>query len=581
MRRLIKNLTKTEVVMALLVLCFILVQVWLDLALPDYMAEITMLVQTQESQMGDILIAGAKMLGCAFGSLLSAVVVALLASRIASNFSYITRKKVFGKIMDFSMKEMNAFSTPSLITRTTNDINQVQFFIVMGLQIIIKAPITAIWAITKIADKSASWTTVTGVAVVVLLVVVVTCLSLAIPRFKRLQVLTDNINRVTREGLEGMNVVRAYNAENYQADKFEQANMELTKTMLFTSKTMSFMGPSIMMIANGLVLSVYLVGAVLIHEAIGIEKMELFSNMVVFSSYAMMVILSFMMLVMVFAMLPRASVAAKRLQEVLETESSIFYGKEKSESKKGGKVEFRNVSFRFEDAPSDVLHNISFVANQGEVVAIIGATGCGKSTLLHLIPRFFDTTEGTILINDQDVKQYEKQSLNDLVGYVSQKAMLFTGTVKDNITFGKEENSPLLSSSLAISQSEEFVQSLENTVEHEVAQGGRNLSGGQKQRLSIARALYRNPKILLFDDSFSALDYQTDKELRHALQKTYKDTTRIIVAQRIGTIKDADTIIVLDEGEIVGMGKHQMLLDTCEVYQQIASSQLSKEELAQ
>ena len=581
MRRLIKNLTKTEVVMALLVLCFILVQVWLDLALPDYMAEITMLVQTQESQMGDILIAGAKMLGCAFGSLLSAVVVALLASRIASNFSYITRKKVFGKIMDFSMKEMNAFSTPSLITRTTNDINQVQFFIVMGLQIIIKAPITAIWAITKIADKSASWTTVTGVAVVVLLVVVVTCLSLAIPRFKRLQVLTDNINRVTREGLEGMNVVRAYNAENYQADKFEQANMELTKTMLFTSKTMSFMGPSIMMIANGLVLSVYLVGAVLIHEAIGIEKMELFSNMVVFSSYAMMVILSFMMLVMVFAMLPRASVAAKRLQEVLETESSIFYGKEKSEGKKGGKVEFRNVSFRFEDAPSDVLHNISFVANQGEVVAIIGATGCGKSTLLHLIPRFFDTTEGTILINDQDVKQYEKQSLNDLVGYVSQKAMLFTGTVKDNITFGKEENSPLLSSSLAISQSEEFVQSLENTVEHEVAQGGRNLSGGQKQRLSIARALYRNPKILLFDDSFSALDYQTDKELRHALQKTYKDTTRIIVAQRIGTIKDADTIIVLDEGEIVGMGKHQMLLDTCEVYQQIASSQLSKEELAQ
>ena len=581
MRRLIKNLTKTEVVMALLVLCFILVQVWLDLALPDYMAEITMLVQTQESQMGDILIAGAKMLGCAFGSLLSAVVVALLASRIASNFSYITRKKVFGKIMDFSMKEMNAFSTPSLITRTTNDINQVQFFIVMGLQIIIKAPITAIWAITKIADKSASWTTVTGVAVVVLLVVVVTCLSLAIPRFKRLQVLTDNINRVTREGLEGMNVVRAYNAENYQADKFEQANMELTKTMLFTSKTMSFMGPSIMMIANGLVLSVYLVGAVLIHEAIGIEKMELFSNMVVFSSYAMMVILSFMMLVMVFAMLPRASVAAKRLQEVLETESSIFYGKEKSEGKKGGKVEFRNVSFRFEDAPSDVLHNISFVANQGEVVAIIGATGCGKSTLLHLIPRFFDTTEGTILINDQDVKQYEKQSLNDLVGYVSQKAMLFSGTVKDNITFGKEENSPLLSSSLAISQSEEFVQSLENTVEHEVAQGGRNLSGGQKQRLSIARALYRNPKILLFDDSFSALDYQTDKELRHALQKTYKDTTRIIVAQRIGTIKDADTIIVLDEGEIVGMGKHQMLLDTCEVYQQIASSQLSKEELAQ
>ncbi len=534
--------------------------------------------------MGDIYVAGGKMVACAFGSLLLAVSVAVISAKIASNFSHLIRGKLFDQVMGFSMKEVNSFSTASLITRTTNDVTQVQLLIVMGTQMLVKAPITAVWALIKIYNKNFSWTVVTGIAVVVLVSIVGTCMVRVSPRFKKLQVLTDNINMVARENLDGISVVRAYNAEQYQADKFEVANEDLTATHLFTSRTMSFLMPSIQMISNGLVLAIYLVGAVLIEAAVGMDKLTLFSDMVVFSAYAMQVIFAFMMLVMVFMLWPRASVAARRINEVLDTEQSVVEGsKTAGLAGQTGQVAFEHVSFKYPDADDYVLHDISFVANQGETVAFIGATGCGKSTVVNLIPRFYDVTEGRVLVNGVDVKEYSKNALSSLIGYVSQRATLFTGTVKSNVVFGDNaavsQDPAALAHSVETAQAAEFVTHLDNTYDAHVAQGGRNLSGGQKQRLSIARAVHRAPEIFIFDDSFSALDYKTDRTLRATLAKECGNATRLIVGQRIGTIKDADKIIVLEDGKIVGMGTHSDLLSGCDVYKQIALSQLSEEEL--
>ena len=586
MLRIFKNFRKQEVVLALFSVVFVVAQVWLELKLPDYMREITSPITTQDSAMHDILIAGGKMLLCAFGSLLVTVLVAVCASQIASNFSAIVRGKLFDKVQSFSMEEIGRFSTASLITRSTNDVTQVQMLIVMGLSIMLRAPIMAVMAILKIVDKSWQWTLSTGVAVVVLLIVVIICVSLCMPKFKRLQSLTDDINQVTRENLTGLNVVRAYNAEAYQEEKFEKVNKDLTDTHWFTSKTMAFMMPTIMMIMNGLSLAIYWIGAVLINDAQDMqEKFTLFSDMVVFSSYAMQVVMSFMMLVMIFIMLPRASVAAKRILEVLDTEPSIEDGtRDTFPVMKDGEVEFKDVSFKYPDAEEYVLEHISFSAKKGETIAFIGATGCGKSTAINLIPRFYDATEGEVFVDGVNVKEYTQEALHNKIGYVSQKAILFSGTIADNVAYGENGKAPATQDDIAmavkVAQASEFVEKKDQGYDGYVAQGGSNFSGGQKQRLSIARAIARQPEILIFDDSFSALDYKTDRILREALRKECKDATKIIVAQRIGTIRDADKIIVLDDGQIAGMGTHDELMKNCEVYQEIAYSQLSKEELA-
>lgn len=586
MLRIFKNFRKQEVVLALFSVVFVVAQVWLELKLPDYMREITSLITTQDSAMHDILIAGGKMLLCAFGSLLVTVLVAVCASRIASNFSAIVRGKLFDKVQSFSMEEIGRFSTASLITRSTNDVTQVQMLIVMGLSIMLRAPIMAVMAILKIVDKSWQWTLSTGVAVVVLLIVVIICVSLCMPKFKRLQSLTDDINQVTRENLTGLNVVRAYNAEAYQEEKFEKVNKDLTDTHWFTSKTMAFMMPTIMMIMNGLSLAIYWIGAVLINDAQDMQgKFTLFSDMVVFSSYAMQVVMSFMMLVMIFIMLPRASVAAKRILEVLDTEPSIEDGtRDTFPVMKDGEVEFKDVSFKYPDAEEYVLEHISFSAKKGETIAFIGATGCGKSTAINLIPRFYDVTDGEVLVDGVNVKEYTQEALHNKIGYVSQKAILFSGTIAENVAYGENGKAPAIQDDIVmavkVAQASEFVEKKDQGYDGYVAQGGSNFSGGQKQRLSIARAIARQPEILIFDDSFSALDYKTDRILREALRKECKDATKIIVAQRIGTIRDADKIIVLDDGQIAGMGTHDELMKNCEVYQEIAYSQLSKEELA-
>ena len=572
--------------MALFSVVFVVAQVWLELKLPDYMREITSLITTQDSAMHDILIAGGKMLFCAFGSLLVTVLVAVCASRIASNFSAIVRGKLFDKVQSFSMEEIGRFSTASLITRSTNDVTQVQMLIVMGLSIMMRAPIMAVMAILKIVDKSWQWTLSTGVAVIVLLIVVIICVSLCMPKFKRLQSLTDDINQVTRENLTGLNVVRAYNAEGYQEEKFEKVNKDLTDTHWFTSKAMAFMMPTIMLIMNGLSLAIYWIGAVLINDAQDLQgKFSLFSDMVVFSSYAMQVVMSFMMLVMIFIMLPRASVAAKRILEVLDTEPSIEDGtRDTFPVMKDGEVEFKDVSFKYPDAEEYVLEHISFSAKKGETIAFIGATGCGKSTAINLIPRFYDVTDGEVLVDGVNVKEYTQEALHNKIGYVSQKAILFSGTIAENVAYGENGKAPATQDDIAmavkVAQASEFVEKKDQGYAGYVAQGGSNFSGGQKQRLSIARAIARQPEILIFDDSFSALDYKTDRILREALRKECKDATKIIVAQRIGTIRDADKIIVLDDGQIAGMGTHDELMKNCEVYQEIAYSQLSKEELA-
>lgn len=585
MVKLLKKLTWKDFILAAVAFVFIIVQVWLSLTMPDYMSEITKLVQTKGSKMNDILIAGGKMLACALGSLLAAVCTSICASKISSNFSANLRGQVFHKVQYFSMEEIGNFSTASLITRSTNDITQVQMLIVMGLEVLLKAPIMAVWALCKISTKNWQWTASTGVAVVVLLSFVCVCVAVALPKFKKLQSLTDNLNRVTRENLTGLNVVRAYNAEGYQQKKFNDANDELTKTQLFANRTMGTMMPGIQMVMNGLMLAIYWIGAYLISNAQMFDKLTIFSDMIVFTQYAMQVVMSFMMLVMIFVLLPRASVSAKRINEVLDMPLSIKDGtKENGIDGKKGEVEFRNVSFCYPDAEKDVIEDISFTAHKGETIAFIGSTGCGKSTVINMIPRFYDATKGEVLVDGVNVKEYTQKALRNKIGYVSQKAVLFTGSIKSNVAYGdngtKGFTDDVVKQAIETAQAKEFVDKTDGGVDAFVAQGGSNFSGGQKQRLSIARAICRHPEILIFDDSFSALDYKTDRVLRDTLRKTCADATRFIVAQRIGTIRDADKIIVLDDGKIAGMGKHNELMETCEVYRQIAYSQLSKEELA-
>lgn len=585
MKTVFQNLKKTDWLLAAVCLVFIALQVWLDLKTPDYMAEITTLVQTAGSTMGEILSAGGMMLVCSLGSLAASVVTAICAARIAATLGATLRGRLFSKVQSFSMEEIGHFSTASLITRSTNDVTQIQMLIVLGLQMLLRAPIMAVFAIYKIAGKQWEWTLATAVAVVVLLVVVGVCLLLATPKFRRMQKLTDDLNRVTRENLTGLRVVRAYNAEDYQETKFAQANAALTGNQLFAQRTLAFLLPSIQLVMSGLSLAIYWIGGVLIDQAGMQAKLTLFSDMMVFSQYAIQVVMAFMMLVMIFMILPRASVAAHRIREVLHTHPTILDGTQASgDPACPGQVEFRNVSFRYPDAEEYVLKDISFTAKRGETVAIIGSTGCGKSTVVNLIPRFYDATEGQVLVDGVDVREYDQRSLRNKIGYVSQKATLFTGTIASNVAYGDNGETPPspadVQAAVATAQAEDFVTHLEGGYEGYVAQGGANLSGGQKQRLSIARAIARKPEILLFDDAFSALDYKTDRVLRSALDQTCQNTTRIIVAQRIGTIRDADQIIVLDDGQIAGIGKHQDLMQTCGVYQQIALSQLSKEELA-
>ena len=585
MLKLLGKFTKKEWLLAALSVAFVVVQVWLSLTMPDYMREITMLIQTPGSEMPEILSAGGMMLACALGSLAASVVTAVCAARIGTSFSANVRRLLFAKVQAFSMEEIGHFSTASLITRSTNDVTQVQMLIVLGLQMLIMAPIMAVWAICKIADKQWEWTMSTAAAVGVLLIVVLVALVLALPKFRKLQQLTDDLNRVTRENLTGLRVVRAYNAEDYQEHKFDLANDNLTRTQLFAQRTLAFLMPSIQLIMSGLSLAIYWIGAVLIDAANMVGKVSLFSDMMVFSQYAIQVVMSFMMLVMIFMLLPRAQVAAKRINEVLATEPAIHDGT-RTEGADGhaGEVVFKNVSFRYPDAEDSVIENISFTAKRGETIAFIGATGCGKSTVVNLIPRFYDASEGEVLVDGVNVKDYTQQALRNKIGYVSQKAILFAGSVRDNINFGDNGRGPIsgemVKQAIATAQATEFIEQMEDGYDGRVSQGGDNFSGGQKQRLSIARAVARQPEIFIFDDSFSALDYKTDRTLRATLDRECGDATRFIVAQRIGTIRDADKIIVLDEGRIADMGTHDELIKTCEVYQQIALSQLSKEELA-
>ena len=585
MVKILKYLKAREWTLISVSLIFILTQVWLDLKLPDYMSTITSLVQTEGSTMSEVLSAGLKMLWCALGSLAASIVAAGFAARVAANFSKTLRKLQFDRVESFSMEEINGFSTASLITRSTNDITQVQTIIAMGLQMLIKAPITAVWAVTKIANKGADWTTATTIAVLILIVLISVVILVTIPKFRKIQGLTDNINRVTRENLTGLRVVRAYNAEGYQENKFENANNELTNTNLFANRVMAIMMPGMSLIMNGLSLAIYWIGAYLINSAGMPEKIALFSNMVVFMSYAVQIIMSFMMLSMIFVMLPRATVAARRIAEVIETKPTILDGRI-SEAPKGlaGQIEFRNVSFKYPDASEYVLKDVSFTARRGETVAFIGSTGSGKSTLINLVPRFYDATEGEVLIDGINVKEYTQKALHNKFGYVPQRAVMFSGTVLSNVAYGENGRDSYtdedVKKAVKIAQGSDFVENMPDKYNGIVAQGGTNLSGGQKQRLSIARAICRKPEIYIFDDAFSALDYKTDRVLRSALKKETGDTTTLIVAQRIGTIKDADKIVVLEEGCVAGIGTHEELMKDCTVYQEIALSQLSKEELA-
>lgn len=585
MLKIFKNFKGKEWLLLSISVVFIVLQVWLDLRLPDYMSDITRLVQTQGSEMSEILTTGGWMLLCALGSLIASVIVAALAAKIASNFSATLRSKLYDKVQDFSMEEINNFSTASLITRSTNDVTQVQTFIVIGLQLLIKAPILAVWAVLKITGKNWELSLTTGIAILILLIIVCICIAIALPRFAKLQKLTDNLNRIARENLSGISVTRAYNAERYQEDKFEEANSELTSVNLVANRVMATLLPSISFIMSGLTLAIYWVGAVLIQNADITSRMGLFSDVVVFSSYAMQVVMAFMMLVIVFILMPRASVAAKRINEVLDAEIKIKNGTTSQEIVSAvGEIEFKNVSFKYPDADDYVIKDISFKVNRGETVAFIGATGSGKSTLINLIPRFYDATEGEVLVNGMNVKEYEQKHLRNKLGYVPQKVTLFEGSIESNIAFGDNGRSKISKDDVVYgiygAQATEFVERLDGQYEAHVSQGGNNFSGGQKQRLSIARAISRNPEVLIFDDSFSALDYKTDSKLRKFLKHESVGTTTIVVAQRISSIKEADKIIVLDNGLIVGMGKHDDLMKECNVYQEIAYSQLSKEELS-
>lgn len=582
MLKMLKNLTWKEWLMAAVSVVFIVAQVWLDLKLPEYMSQITSLLTTGSDNMSEIWKNGGFMIACAVGSALMSVVVGFFAARIAAKLGLIIRGKVYSKIHKFSKSEMKHFSTASLITRTTNDVTQVQNFIAMGLQMLVKAPIMAVWAIVKIVGKSWQWSVVTAIAVVVLLTTIIAILIACLPKFKKMQKQTDDINRVARENLTGLRVVKAFNAEQFEENKFEEKNTDLTNTYLYLDKRMSLFNPMMYFVMNCISLAIYWVGAYIIEAASGMDKIALFSDMVVFMSYAVQVIMSFIMLVMIFIMLPRASVSAKRINEVLETKSSIEDG-EGAEPTEEGTVEFKNVCFKYPNADEYVLKNISFKANKGETIAFIGSTGSGKSTLIDLVPRFYDATEGEVLVDGVDVKNYKLEDLYNIVGYVAQRSVLFTGTINENVGFGESKQGKPSQEEIQLAikqaQAKDFVEKMPDGYDSHISQGGKNVSGGQKQRLSIARAFARKSEILIFDDSFSALDYKTDKALRRTINKELKGTTCLIVAQRIGTIKNADKIIVLDNGNMVGIGKHEELLKNCPVYKEIALSQLSKEEL--
>lgn len=588
MLRILKHLRWKEWLLVAACVVLIVGQVQLDLALPDYMSEITRLVQTEGSQMSDILLAGGKMLLCALGSMLLTVCTTFFTAQIASRFSARLRGEMYRKVVGFSNEEINRFSTASLITRTTNDISQLQMFFSFGMQSLIKAPIMAFIAVGKISTKSWEWSLLTGGVIAFVCVLLVFIMLYAVPRMKKMQALTDNLNRITRENLTGLQVVRAYNAESYQEGKFAKANEEMTRNSQQTNIAMSVMNPGMNLAMNGLTLGIYWIGAALISAiavtspAAMMERIGLFSDMVVFMQYAMQVIMAFLMLVMIFVMLPRVTVSAGRVNEVLDTKARIVDGKE-TQGKPGmkGEIEFRDVSFRYPDADGDTIHHISFTAHHGQTVALIGATGCGKSSIINLIPRLYDATSGQVLVDGVDVRDYTQDALRSKIGFVPQKAFLFAGTVSSNVGYGEDNASgAAIRKAVAIAQAAEFVESPEVGYSGTVAQGGSNFSGGQKQRLSIARAVARDPEILVFDDSFSALDYKTDHALRQALREQTSGTTNIIVAQRIGTIRDADCILVIEDGAIVGKGTHRELMESCKVYQEIAYSQLSKEELA-
>lgn len=579
-----KNLSVWDWVMIVIVAGLVVLQVWLDLTMPEYLNIVITNATSPNPEMGLIWENGAYMLLCAIGSMVAAIFAGFFSAKVAAGFSKRMRSGVFDKVQSFSTQEIHKFSTASLITRSTNDITQVQMTVAMGMQVLLKAPVLAIWCICKMVGESWQWTTATAIVVGIILVTVIIALIVALPKFRRIQKQTDDVNDVTRESLRGIRVVRAYNAEKYQEEKFEKVNENLTKTNLFVNRVMQFMNPVMMLCMSGLTLAIYVIACYLLNDATIMARGEVLGNMMEFSSYAMFVVMSFMLLIIVFIMLPRAITAGKRINEVLSTPQTIFDGSiSKSTSDKTGTIEFKNVSFAYPNAEEPVLKNINLKINKGETVAFIGSTGSGKSTLINLIPRFYDVTDGQILIDDVDVRDYTLNALHDKLGYVSQKAVLFSGTVNSNIAYGEksnfEHNQEQIQKAVQVAQSKDFVEKLPQQYDSVIEQGGANLSGGQKQRISIARAIARQPEIYIFDDTFSALDYKTDAKLRAELKKHTKDATNVIVAQRIGTIKNADKIVVLENGEIVGMGKHEELLNSCDVYKEIALSQLSKEEL--
>ena len=584
MFKLFKNLSTKDKIYVVICIVLIVFQVWLELKMPDYMSAITRLVQTEGSKMSDILEQGAYMLACAGGSLISAIIVGYFASLVASSFSATLRLKIFKKIQDFGIQEIKKFQTSSLITRTTNDVMQVEMLIGMGLQMMAKAPIMAVWAIMKILNKGLEWSILTAVCVAILLATVVTLMIIVMPRFQIVQKLIDKINGVTGENLSGIRVIRAFNAEKFQSDRFEDVNDKLTKTQMFNQRCFAVMMPIMNLVMHGLTLGIYIIGAILINKAGMLDKITLFSNMVVFSSYGMQVIMSFLMLALIFMMWPRAEISAKRINEVLDEEIAIKNGTFTGDTKEKGTVEFKNVSFKYPDADEYLLKDISFTAKKGETVAFIGSTGSGKSTLINLIPRFYDVTDGEVLVDGVDVKEYDEAHLHNKIGYISQKAIMFTGTVGENVAYGdngrEKPTEEQIKKAIEVAQGTDFVEKMDKKYDAHIARGGTNVSGGQKQRLSIARAIARDPEIYIFDDSFSALDYKTDATLRKELKEYTKDATSMIVAQRIGTIINADKIIVLDKGRCVGQGTHKELLKNCEVYKEIALSQLSEEELA-
>ncbi|NMM94890.1 ABC transporter ATP-binding protein [Bifidobacterium oedipodis] len=585
MIRICTYLSKTELAQLIVAFAAIVAQIWFELELPGYMSEITTLVETPGSKMQDIWIAGGKMLGVSLGSVAVAIVTGFLLACVGASFTRRLRSLEFAKVESFGPAELNRFSTASLITRSTNDITQIQMFITMGVMLLVKSPIMAVWAVCKIAGKGFDWTLATGVAVVVLLLAVAILMALVMPKFKAMQTLTDNINLVARENLTGLKVVRAYNAEDYQEAKFSKANRDLTDTQLFTNRSMAVMMPLMNTVMNGLMLAVYWIGAVLINAADAMDKLTLFSNMVVFSSYSVQVIMSFLTMSMVFVLWPRADVSAKRVLEILDTDPAVKDGDWAGQTDESdrGTVEFRNVSFTYPDSREAMLEHVSFKAEPGQTIAFIGATGSGKSTLINLVPRFYDATDGQVLIDGRDVRDYTLKSLRDRIGYVPQTSVLFKGTVASNVAYPTSEadaDHTAIEQAVEVAQASEFVDRMPGGIDAHIAQGGTNVSGGQKQRLSIARAVARNPEIIVFDDSFSALDFRTDRAVREALAKHCQGATKLIVAQRIGTIMDADQILVLDDGKVVGHGTHKELLENCPVYREIAESQLSKDELA-